>query len=449
MAVIVVQANRTLLIRVHGVRNVATGAPMTPQTPIYTGSTTKSYTGLLAAELDRKGLLTLGTSLADIWPGLILPAPLDPSHITAAHLLSHSADISDSGLVFQSNDSGEYSLDEVPQHLARFAVPLGAPFRYSNFGPFLYSMMAEKRLGRGWRELMEEHVLRPLGLRRTSARLEDFRPDEPSRCHSRIEPGAGWETIEPKPTPLLNAAGGLYASIEDAGRFLRAFTSRGGSARERIPASSLARTAQIFSNQDAQTWGFHRRHYGLGWDISTYGNRTVLLRAGVYPGCRAMYVIDPEAQLAIAVLTASDIAGHGYNAAIVQQAIDLWSGSPDAGASAERRITEFSRDAAAAVARAQRARAVMVAPARVGDLRVYEGRYANERLGVFTISVQGAGLRARMGLFSLLLTPVAPDRFEGIDALNQQSTTFAFRRGNGGRPTELLWGDREFQRVGD
>jgi CubicO group peptidase (beta-lactamase class C family) len=51
--VVVVQGNRILLARARGVRDAGTGARMTLDTPIYTASTTKSYTGLLAAELDR------------------------------------------------------------------------------------------------------------------------------------------------------------------------------------------------------------------------------------------------------------------------------------------------------------------------------------------------------------------------------------------------------------
>ena len=49
--IVVVHGGRTVLARAYGVRDVETRAPLTLHNPIYTGSSTKAYTGLLAAEL--------------------------------------------------------------------------------------------------------------------------------------------------------------------------------------------------------------------------------------------------------------------------------------------------------------------------------------------------------------------------------------------------------------
>src|SRR6476659_7490047 len=85
--VVVVQGDRTIFARAYGMRDVATGAPLTLDHALYTGSTTKAYTGLLAAELDRRGLVPLSTSLADLWPDLTLPNGIDPATVTAAKFL--------------------------------------------------------------------------------------------------------------------------------------------------------------------------------------------------------------------------------------------------------------------------------------------------------------------------------------------------------------------------
>jgi CubicO group peptidase (beta-lactamase class C family) len=308
-------------------------------------------------------------------------------------------------------------------------------------------MMAEKKLGKSWRELLAEHVLKPLALGRTSASLEDFAPGEPARCHTRAAPGAAWEAVPPKPTPLLNAAGGIYVSGNDAAAFLKAFTSEGRSAGARIPAAALSRTGEVFSTQDRMTWGFHRRHYGLGWDISTYGSRPVWLRGGVYTGCRAMYLVYPEAKLAIGVLTVSDIAGHTYNAAIVQQAIDFWMDDPAAETNAERRVADFSREAAAAVLQLQKARAAAAKPLPIADVAAYRGRYASDRLGTFTVTIDGAQLRAGIGELRLALVPVGGDKFLGFAPADPQPESFSFERGSDGHVVRLVWGERAFERL--
>lgn len=444
--VVVVHGGRTVLARAYGVRDVETRAPLTLHNPIYTGSSTKAYTGLLAAELDRRGIMPLSTTLKDIWPALALPGGLDPSAVSAARLLSHSAPISDSGLTFISNETGEWTVDTVPAHLAKYARPMTKPFQYSNFGPFLYSVMVEKRTGLRWRDALRRYVLRPLALNETSARLEDFGAGRIGRCNSVSASEPRWHKVAPKPTPLLNAAGGVYASGNDVAAFLKAFTSGGRSGHGRIPASSLVKTAAPLSNQNSDTWGFHRAQYGLGWDIATYNGRPMWLRAGVYSGCRAMFAIFPREKLGIGMLTLGDVAGNGFNASAVQQAFDAWTHAPDAQARAAARIAQFHQDSLKSAAELRK-------PARPGIaidpalLNQYAGDYRSDRLGTMRVAVERGKLVGRLGLFELDLTPVGPDRFENQAGLELEVETVSFARSADGRITALNWGEREFPRV--
>jgi CubicO group peptidase (beta-lactamase class C family) len=445
--VVVVHGKDTVFARAYGVRDAATGAPLNLDTPVYTASTTKSYVGLLAAELDRKRLLPLTTTLADVWPDLRLKAPLDPQRISAAQLLSHAARFTDSGLAFKSNSTGQYTLEEVPQHLARYGEALDKPFEYSNFGPFLYSMMVEKKLGIGWRDALSHHVLEPLRLRRTSARIEDFKSAEIARCHLRRSSRANWQPMPLKPTPLLNASGGIYASGRDSAAYLKAFTSSGRSSGGRIPASSADLTGRVFSQQEAERWGFRRSAYGLGWDIGTYGSHEVLVRAGGFPGCRALFAVYPTAKLAVGVLTVSEAGANSYNAAIAQQAIDIWTADPGAEAAAQRRISGFATEAAEAVAALDRAwKAIPTLPSMEmpNDLA---GRYDSDRLGTFVVTRQGDRLLARMGEFRLSLTAVEPDKFYAFAANDPEPEVFTFVRDRERRPIRMMWDDRAFERV--
>ena len=234
--VVVVQGDRTIFAKAYGVRDVRTKAPLTLHNRMYTGSTTKAYTGLLAAELDRRGLVPLSTSLEDLWPTLILPGSIDPASVTAAKFLSHSAPIQDPGLTFISNATGEWTVDMVPAHLAKFGRPMNKPFQYSNFGPFMYSVMVRKKLGLPYNEALQRYVLRPLGLHETSARLEDFRADEIGRCNTLI----GFrQRVAERPTKAdadSECGGRGVHQRHDAAAFLKAFTSEGRSEAQRFPS---------------------------------------------------------------------------------------------------------------------------------------------------------------------------------------------------------------------
>lgn len=446
--VVVVQGDKTLFARAYGVRDVETKDALTLDDAMYTGSTTKAYTGVLAAELDRRDLVPLSTSLKDLWPSLVLPHGIDPGAVTAAKFLSHSAPISDGGLTFISNETGEWTLDMVPAHLARFGRPMTKPFQYSNFGPFMYSVMVQKKLGLPYSEALKRYVLRPMGLNRTSARLEDFAPAAVGHCATVSASASGWQSVPPKPTPRLNAAGGVYTSGKDAAAFLKAFTSAGRSEGQRIPASSLFKTVEPTSTQDSDTWGFHRAQYGLGWDISTYNGVPLWLRAGVYTGCRAMFVVFPNEKLGIGVLTLSDVAGNVFNARAIQQAYDYWTQAPNADAEAAQRIALFHSDAIQSAAELRKPPNPGI-PVRADVLRQYEGRYHDDRLGTMVVRLDGGQLHAHLGLFTLDLTPTGTDKFENQTGLELEAETIAFPRDPAGRITAMMWGDRRFDKVTD
>ncbi len=169
------------------------------------------------------------------------PTRHDPASITAAALLSHSSGIEAGGLNWRYGTTGEFAPADVPAHLAAYATASDGAFDYGNFGPVVYTAMAEKRTGEDWRDLLRSYVFRPLGLSRTSARPEDLPAAETARCHTRSQ--GLWRPLS-KPAALFNAGGGMNTSPRDAARFLAAFTSYGRSTGRAISPAVLAKTYQ-------------------------------------------------------------------------------------------------------------------------------------------------------------------------------------------------------------
>src|SRR5262245_59843649 len=97
-AVIVTRGDQVVFEREYGVRDVTTGAPMTLDTPIVSDSISKSLVALMAARLDAEGVLSLDATLADVWPNLTLPAPLESSTVTVRRLLSRQSGMTDNWL---------------------------------------------------------------------------------------------------------------------------------------------------------------------------------------------------------------------------------------------------------------------------------------------------------------------------------------------------------------
>ena len=441
--VVAVDRDQTLFERAYGVREVASGVAMSLDTPIYNASVTKAYTGVLAAVLDAHGELPLSTSLRDTWPEMKLPAGLDPAAITATQLLSHTSQLSDGGLIFKSVTTGEVSAQDVPEHLQAFARRSAPGFVYSNLGPFVYSAMVERKTGLPWRDSLARHVLEPMGLHRTSARLESVAA-EVAHCHYWKD--GEWHSAPAKPTPVLNAAGGMYASGRDTGRFLQAFLSDDDSAGGGISAAVLARTWQLVAEQNRDFLGMHRDGYGLGWDLGTYDDHRFVSRSGGYTGCRALILFLPKEQFGVAVLSVGDTGANDFNAAIVRQAIDYRVGSPQAKQRVGERVSEYERAAAAELARLPGP----LGPAQpVANELAKEmvGAYENERLGRLFLTRENAAFVLRVGLWTADLHYTGGVDFIAIERGTDTRTKLALQRDGAGRVPTLVLDDDRFERV--
>jgi CubicO group peptidase (beta-lactamase class C family) len=444
-AIAVTDGRRILYSRAAGVADAATGSPLTLDTPIYTGSTTKAYVGLLAARLDLEGSLPLGTPVTRIWPQLAAATSADFSKVTAANLLSHSWPAWDPGLNWLSNEAVPVGPDQIVSHLTAYARPVKATFHYSNLGPHIYSMMVQTRLRRDWRAELKRQVFAPLHLSHTGIDPETLQRLGVAHCNARI--GGAWREVPPKPWPLLNAGGGVYASGNDAVRFIQAFMAP--ETAPAVPAAALRRTMARFSTQDADFFGFKRDGYGLGWDLSSYDGLRVVSRSGGYTGCRSMFAFLPGKSIGVTVLSVGDVGSNLFNVMLVQQAFDQWIRPQDAGARAATRLARFHEEAGAAIAEADRSPPPdLAALADLGPMRGFEGTYSDGgRLGEFRVSAGGAGLIAALGEFTVDLKQKSGDSFVGY-ARNDpaEPLNFSFERGPDGQVMTMKWDERVFRR---
>lgn len=444
-AVVAVRRDGTVFEGAYGVRDSASGASMTLDTPIYNASTTKAYTGLLASVLDARGQLPLTTSLRDVWPALKLPSGLDPAAITVERLLSHTSGLRAGGLIYRSVTTGEVTASYVPEHLARYATREKSGFVYSNLGPFVYSVLVETRTGVPWREAIAREVFKPLGLSKTTARLEDFDATDVAHCHYWQE--GAWQRAPHKPTAVMNAAGGMYTSGRDTGRFLKAFLTDGASADNRIPAAVLRQTWERFAEQDRELWGLHRDGYGLGWDLGTYDGHRFVARSGGYTGCRSIALFLPAEGFGIAVLSVGDTGVNVFNAAIVEQAIDYWLGSASAQQRSEERIAEWRRIAAGEFAAIRNRKPAPHAPLENTLAQAVAGTFENERLGRLSLSPEQDSLVLRAGVWTADIIHVGGDRFIAAERGTAESTTLRIIRDSADRVTAVVLDDDRFDRV--
>jgi CubicO group peptidase (beta-lactamase class C family) len=270
-----------------GLADVAAETPATPETQFRIGSITKTFTAVAVLQLRDAGSLTLETTVGELVPDCPHPGP------TVRRLLAHLSGIQrePAGEVWESLDLPDREellrrLDEAEQVLEP-----GRHWHYSNLGFALLGELVERVSGLPYREYLEEQVLGPVGLARTS-----FDPQEPVAQGYHVEPFSDAVTPEP-PVDLRGAAsaGQLWATTGDLTRWAIFLA-------EPDPEVLAPETAEemriVQAIAEPERW---LRGWGLGLELNRRGDRVWAGHGGAMPGHLASLVFRAQERVGAAV----------------------------------------------------------------------------------------------------------------------------------------------------
>jgi CubicO group peptidase (beta-lactamase class C family) len=247
-SVLVARGSNILIRQGYGYADRAQALPNTSLTRFRIGSLTKSFTAAAVLALQAQGKLTT----QDLICVYLSPCPSAWQAITIHELLTHTSGIAD----YANSDAFGQIQDHrstPAQIMALFKdLPLqfapGSGWRYSNSGYVLLGMIIEKVSGERYEEYVEEHLLRPLGLKNTGM------------DHSSSHLAIGYDDSETESIPMdmssLYSAGGFYSTVEDLFRWSQALMN--GSV---LPKQ----LSDLMITPFAATQDGSGRSYGYGW----------------------------------------------------------------------------------------------------------------------------------------------------------------------------------------
>ena len=309
-AMLIVHRGETVFREAFGVADLATGRPFTVDAPCRLASVTKPFTATLFARLVEEGRLAWDDPVDKFLPqfaalevrgqGRAKRAPL------IRELLSHTAG-------FPGNDERragavdippESTLAEVAAALARAGLVRepGSGYAYSGFGYMVAGRVAEVATGREFAALMHEQLLEPIGAGRAvfqpsaSADLRTRMPVMYDRTDGRLVPAAA-AGREDAAVKFPNPGGGLAATLDDVGRFLRLHRDRGVAAG--TPLLQPASLRALYARQPAT----NREGYGLGFNLLHAGPDGVADRVQHTGASGTLAFIDFQRDLLLVVLT--------------------------------------------------------------------------------------------------------------------------------------------------
>jgi CubicO group peptidase (beta-lactamase class C family) len=298
LSLAIVEDGQVSLTRGYGLANREQHAPMTPQTLVAVGSTTKPITATAALQLVEQGKLDLDTPVTKYLPWFSMDDPRF-GQITVRELLSHT-----SGIPASASLDGNQDADALEQHVraldwVQLRSDPGTHWEYANDGFNVAGLIVQVIAGVPYEQYVGDQILKPLGLQRST-----FDPDQAAQLGLAQGYVKRKGQLQPTPTRLTRSydpSGMLLTDAEDSSRFLAAMLDGGAldGARVLKPDSVQRMWAPAADVSDGT-------QYGLGWFLRRDEGFQVVFHPGEILTMGSAFVLVPERKLGVAVLANLD-----------------------------------------------------------------------------------------------------------------------------------------------
>ena len=314
LAVAVVR-DEEIVSRGFGVRDVDSGASVTPETMFHLASVSKPFVAT--------AIVSLATARGAGEPVLDLDAPIiewvpeftladgREGEVTARRLLSHTSglpDVADYG--WHDPQLGDDALSEFARSLKRWRLKAepGSAFTYSNAGFELLGLLLSRATGTTFENAVRQQVLAPLGMRNSTF----LRGDVPR--HLAASPHVGMPLSVPEgayPYTRRHAPSStLHSNLVEMCRWMVAHFEPAGVAAEgseeqwvRLDAGLLDLMWQPVVPVRNPPWD---EAEALGWGVGRYRGHRALSHSGADPGFGSRFVLVPERRTGVVVLANSN-----------------------------------------------------------------------------------------------------------------------------------------------
>ena len=241
--------SKTEIIYLKGYGTAGNDRPMTPWTPMYIGSQSKSFTGLAIAQLIEQGKIDLNDPVQKYIPWFKVADEEASKRITVNHFLHHISGLSESGFpaVLPDDATNEDAVRALAS--AKLTGPVGTKFQYFNVGYDVLAVVVQNASGMKYEDYMQQYIFDPLEMTHTYTDPALAAENGLSQGYSRF---FGFVIPQKQPHRVFEvSAGYIISTAEDMARYAIAMNAGGRGVLQNG-------TAQLFAPV---------RGYGMGWFI--------------------------------------------------------------------------------------------------------------------------------------------------------------------------------------
>lgn len=296
-----------------GVKSLVTKAPVNERTVFEIGSITKSFTGIILADMVLKGEVKLDDPLQQYLPKDVMAPTRNGAAIRLVNLANHTSSLPRMPDNFSpanpNNPYADYSEKQLYDFLAHYTITrdIGSVYEYSNYGMGLLGHVLAAKRGVTYEKLLMNTITKPLNLKNTGITLT------PEMKQNLALGYAGGAQVENWDLITLAGAGAIRSTAEDLMTYLKA--NMGIVKSNLYPAMQLA-------HKNTHNAGVNPM-VGLGWHIMMTGDQEIIWHNGGTGGYRSFIGFIKGSDKAVVILSNSTVSVDDIGAHVLNPTVPL------------------------------------------------------------------------------------------------------------------------------
>jgi CubicO group peptidase (beta-lactamase class C family) len=431
-AVGIVKDDKVIFAKGYGVRELGKPEKVDENTLFAVASNSKAYTTASLAILVDEKKLNWDDKVSKYLPEFQMYDSYVSREITVRDLVSHR-----SGLDTFSGDLLWYdttnSSDEIIRR-TRYLKPTSSfrsKYGYQNLMFIAAAKVLEKISGKTWAQFVQEKILTPLKMTRTTTSVKDSK-DNIASPHN--ESGGKLRVLPQGNVDNSWGACGINSSVSEFANWLRLHLNKGKFDGKQIISENQIWQMQVQNMSmpiSAASWKFNpTRHfsgYGLGWFLNDYQGKKVVQHGGGLDGMISQSAMMPEENLGLIVVTNSETP---VNTIMQNKIFDVMlKVLPKRDWSAEllQRSVDGKKAEDLESARIDATRAIGTKPTLA--MKDYAAKYSSEMYGDVTIAEENGKLVMRLIPSPNFVADLEPWHYDTFQIKWRSSVNYNFPKG--------------------
>jgi CubicO group peptidase (beta-lactamase class C family) len=322
-AVAIVKDDEVILAKGYGLRDVENKIPMTADTILAIGSSSKAFTTFAMGVLVDEGKLDWETPVRYYIPWFRLYDPFASERLTPRDLVTHRSGLPRHDLSWYNNY--EATREEFVRRLAYLepTADLREKFQYNNFMFLTAGYLVEVLTDKKWEDAIRTHVFQPLGMERTNFSVEDSQKDADFALPYREREGQ-LEKIPFRNISNIGPAGSINSCVNEMSHWLLVHLNGGKFEGKQIIGPQTIQDMHLAHMPTGGTPAIPEvtpADYGLGWFVDTYKGHRRVHHGGNIDGFSALVSMLPQDGVGFVVLVNKN--GSALPELLIRQASDL------------------------------------------------------------------------------------------------------------------------------